>query len=82
MNVDWGQAFQVGGFGFLLVFVVLTILAICMWLIGWVFNKSAKIKGLFKREKKIYPEDKTEDKPKEEPGYNPEYKIDNIDRYE
>ncbi|NLL90612.1 MAG: OadG family protein [Dehalococcoidales bacterium] len=79
MNVDWGQALQVGGFGFLLVFVVLTILAIAMWLIGWFFDKSAGIKNPFKREKEIYPE---EDKPKEEPEYNPEYKIDNTDCYE
>ena len=34
MNVDWGRRFR-WGFGFLLVFVVLTILAIAMWLIGW-----------------------------------------------
>jgi hypothetical protein len=50
-----------------------------MWLIGWFFDKSAGIKNPFKREKEIYPE---EDKPKEEPEYNPEYKIDNTDCYE
>ncbi|MDD4923936.1 MAG: hypothetical protein PHF74_03770 [Dehalococcoidales bacterium] len=82
MNVDWGQAFQVGGFGFLLVILVLTTLAVCMWLIGWFFNKSTSLKSLFKREKKNQPSVNTENKPKEEPEYNPEFKIDNIHRYE
>ena len=82
MNVDWGQAFQVGGFGFLLVILVLATLAVCMWLIGWFFNKSTSIKNLFKREKKTLPSDISEEKPKEDPEYNPEFKIENIDRYE
>jgi Na+-transporting methylmalonyl-CoA/oxaloacetate decarboxylase gamma subunit len=82
MNVDWGQAFQVGGFGFFLVFFVLTTLAVCMWLIGWLFNKSTSLKNLFKREKKVPPSDISENKPKEEPEYNPEFKIDDINRYE
>ena len=82
MNVDWGQAFQVGGFGFLLVFLVLTILAICMWLLGWITNQSINIKTLFKRKQKMPLSDNLNDEPKEEPGYNPEFKIENIDRYE
>jgi Na+-transporting methylmalonyl-CoA/oxaloacetate decarboxylase gamma subunit len=81
MNVDWGQAFQVGGFGFLLVILVLATLAVCMWLIGWLFSKSLSFKNLFKREKKIQPSDNSDNKPKEEPEYNPEFKIENIDRY-
>jgi len=80
MNVDWGQAFQVGGFGFLLVFVVLTILAVCMWLIGWILNRPFNIKNLFKRDKKL--SDNPENEPQEEPEYNPQYKIDEIERYE
>ncbi len=82
MNVDWGQAFQVGGFGFLLVFLVLTSLAVCMWIIGRLFSKPISFKNFFKREKKILPSDISESKPKEEPEYNPEFKIENIDRYE
>ncbi len=81
-GVDWGQALQVGGFGFLLVHLVLATLAVCMWLIGWILNQSANIKKLLKRKQKIYPEDNQDSKPKEEPGYNPEFKIENIDRYE
>jgi hypothetical protein len=53
-----------------------------MWLIGWILNQSANIKKLLKRKQKIYPEDNQDSKPKEEPGYNPEFKIENIDRYE
>jgi Na+-transporting methylmalonyl-CoA/oxaloacetate decarboxylase gamma subunit len=82
MSVDWGQAFQVGVIGFALVFFVLIILAIAMWLIGWVFNKSINFKTLFKRKKKIQSADISESKPKEDPEYNPRFKIDNIDRYE
>ncbi len=81
-GVDWGQALQVGGFGFLLVVLVLASLAVCMWLIGWLFNKSTGIKTLFTREKKTSPEDNQDNEPQEEPEYNPQYKIDNIERYE
>jgi len=82
MNVDWGQAFQVGVIGFLLVFFVLIVLAVAMWLLGWFFNKSVSFKTLFKREKKIQTADIPESKPKEDPEYNSGFHIDNIDRYE
>jgi len=39
MAVDWGQAAQVGGIGFGLVFVVLVILALALWLSGLIFRK-------------------------------------------
>jgi Na+-transporting methylmalonyl-CoA/oxaloacetate decarboxylase gamma subunit len=39
MEVDWGQAWQVGGIGFGLVFAVLIILALVMWLTGLLLNK-------------------------------------------
>ncbi len=32
--VDWGQAGQIGGVGFGLVFVILIILAVVIWLVG------------------------------------------------
>jgi Na+-transporting methylmalonyl-CoA/oxaloacetate decarboxylase gamma subunit len=38
--VDWGQALQVGGFGFLTVFVVLGILSLVMWLVSMIMNKT------------------------------------------
>lgn len=79
-GVDWGQALQVGGFGFLLVVLVQATLAVCMWLIGWIFNRPFNIKNLFKRDKKL--SDNPENEPQEEPEYNPQYKIDEIERYE
>ena len=39
MGVDWGQAFQIGGFGFGLVFLVLVILGVAIWLVGLVLNR-------------------------------------------
>ncbi len=39
MEVDWAQAWRVGGIGFGLVFAVLVILALAMWLTGLVFRK-------------------------------------------
>ncbi len=45
MGVDWGQAWQVGVVGFLLVFSVLTILALSMWAIGWFFKKLEAMKN-------------------------------------
>ena len=39
MEIDWGQALQIGGIGFGMVFVVLTILAITVWLIGLLLMK-------------------------------------------
>jgi Na+-transporting methylmalonyl-CoA/oxaloacetate decarboxylase gamma subunit len=34
MEIDWGEALQIGGIGFLLVFAVLAILAVATWLIN------------------------------------------------
>ena len=39
MGVDWGLAGQIGGIGFGLVFVVLTVLALAIWLVGLVLSK-------------------------------------------
>ena len=39
VTIDWGQAFQIGGIGFGLVFAVLVILALTMWLVGLLINK-------------------------------------------
>ena len=39
MGVDWGLAGQIGGIGFGLVFVVLTVLALAIWIMGLVLNK-------------------------------------------
>ena len=39
MEVDWGRALEIGGFGFALVFGVLTLLALTMWLSGVVIRK-------------------------------------------
>ena len=85
MNVDWGQAFQVGGFGFFLVFLVLAILAISMWLIGWVFDKSPNIKNIFKREKKTqssFEDNVNKSEVEENPEYEPKFTIDDSNRYE
>lgn len=39
MIVDWAQAWQIGGVGFGLVFVVLAILALAIWLTGLLLKK-------------------------------------------
>jgi len=39
MEVDWAQAWQIGGIGFGLVFAVLIILALAMWLTGLLLSK-------------------------------------------
>ena len=39
MAVDWAQAWQIGGVGFGLVFIVLVILALAMWLTGLLLKK-------------------------------------------
>jgi len=39
MEVPWGQAFEIGGIGFGLVFAVLIILALAIWLTGLVLSK-------------------------------------------
>ena len=40
MTIDFGFTGQIGGFDFGLVFVVLTILAVAVWLIGLVIDKN------------------------------------------
>jgi len=37
--IDWGQAWQIGGIGFGMVFAVLAILAVAIWLIGLLMMK-------------------------------------------
>ena len=39
MTIDWAQAFQIGGVGFLLVFAVLAVLSLATWLIDLLDNK-------------------------------------------
>ena len=39
MTVDWGFAGQIGGLGFGLVFAVLIILAVAIWLVGFILRK-------------------------------------------
>ncbi len=45
MGVDWGLAGQIGGIGFGLVFVVLTVLALAIWLVGLVLSKIGSGRG-------------------------------------
>ncbi|MBA7673077.1 hypothetical protein ES703_81265 [subsurface metagenome] len=45
MIVDWGQAVQIGGVGFGMVFAILVILAIVIWLVGLVVNKISPSQG-------------------------------------
>ena len=45
MGVDWSLAGQIGGIGFGLVFVVLTVLALAIWLVGLVLSKIGSGKG-------------------------------------
>ena len=42
MDIDWGQAWEIGGLGFLLVFAVLISLALAMWLSGKVISRIDK----------------------------------------
>ena len=43
--VNWGQAGQIGGVGFGLVFAILIILAIVIWLVGLVVYKIKPSEG-------------------------------------
>jgi Na+-transporting methylmalonyl-CoA/oxaloacetate decarboxylase gamma subunit len=45
MAVPWGQALQVGGVGFSMVFLVLITLAIVIWLTGLVITRINSGKG-------------------------------------
>jgi Na+-transporting methylmalonyl-CoA/oxaloacetate decarboxylase gamma subunit len=40
-SVDWGQAWQIGGVGFGVVFAILIILAITIWLVGLVLIRNS-----------------------------------------
>ena len=40
MEIDWGQAIEMGSFGFLLVFIVLVALALVIWLTGYLIKKT------------------------------------------
>jgi Na+-transporting methylmalonyl-CoA/oxaloacetate decarboxylase gamma subunit len=39
MAVNWGYAGQIGGIGFALVLVVLTILAVTVWVVGLLLKR-------------------------------------------
>ena len=52
MEVPWGQALQVGGIGFGMVFALLIILAVVLWLTGLVLNKISAGKSETSDEKK------------------------------
>ena len=41
MEIDWVKAWQTGGIGFGLVFVVLTILAVATWLVSLVIKRKS-----------------------------------------
>jgi len=40
MAIDWGEALQIGGIGFLLVFAVLAILALATWLVSRIVDRT------------------------------------------
>jgi Na+-transporting methylmalonyl-CoA/oxaloacetate decarboxylase gamma subunit len=50
--VDWGQAWQIGGVGFGVVFGILILLAITIWLVGLVLNKISASKNETAEKKK------------------------------
>ena len=52
MGVDWTFAGQVGGVGFGMVFLLLIILAIVIWLVGMIFNRTSEPKDKPGDEKK------------------------------
>ena len=52
MAIDWGFAGQIGGFGFGLVFGVLIILAIVIWLVGFILSKIGAGEAEAEEEKK------------------------------
>jgi len=39
MDIDWAQAWQIGGIGFGLVFVILGVLALATWLVSLIIKK-------------------------------------------
>ena len=40
MAIDWGEAVRIGSWGFGTVFVILIILAVTIWFIGFIFSKT------------------------------------------
>jgi Na+-transporting methylmalonyl-CoA/oxaloacetate decarboxylase gamma subunit len=52
MGISWGQAFQVGGMGFGTVFLVLSILAGAIVLVGLGIRRISRGEGEANREKK------------------------------
>lgn len=52
MGVDWGRAFQIGGIGFGFVFIILTILAVAMLLVGLAIRRITRGRGEANSEKK------------------------------
>ena len=45
MEIDWGLAVQISGFGFVLVFAVLIMLALAIWLVGVIVGRVAASKA-------------------------------------
>lgn len=48
--VDWGEAVQIAGIGFLTVFIVLGILSLVLWLMNLLLNKVFGKPGKSKQE--------------------------------
>ncbi len=42
METDWAQALEIGGLGFVLVFIVLMLLALSMWITGKLIARFSK----------------------------------------
>jgi Na+-transporting methylmalonyl-CoA/oxaloacetate decarboxylase gamma subunit len=42
LETDWAQALEIGGLGFVLVFIVLMLLALSMWITGKLIAKFSK----------------------------------------
>ena len=47
MGIDWGLAVLIGGFGFVIVFAVLIMLALAIWFVGVIVGRVAanKVEG-------------------------------------
>lgn len=44
MDIDWGEAIKVSGGGFGITILILLILAIASWAMGWILQRTAKRK--------------------------------------
>ncbi len=51
-SLDWGEAWQVAGVGFGIVFLVLIILAVAIWVTGIIVNKMETRNTIKEEEKK------------------------------